>query len=281
MVSSLVSDAKKKFIDGEEITVNQAIGHAACQAAAAASAALAGGAVAKALSTGTQSTQTATAKAMVAVKSAKAQATATSISEVAIDKPYSATLPDQAKGPGQKVLVPLTKKATETANQKAAELVEHSKLSSGSTKTPSFGENNVDLQDCTPNEVDAILNIIDTGKPLDGTIRYISEGFWFSRMVVSYILNGKPVEQVKRGNGSQIKITSNAKEIKVRFQVLRPPWGDISKYDRFKGCWCQPYEPHVFHYESPPTRTFIISGPLYWEAVMGVNDEHHNETNEM
>ena len=50
IVSSLGTDAKKKrFIDGEKITMKQALGHAACQCAAAAAATLAGGAVAKAM----------------------------------------------------------------------------------------------------------------------------------------------------------------------------------------------------------------------------------------
>lgn len=49
IVSSLGTDAKKRFIDGEKITVKQALGHAACQCAAAVAATLAGGAVAKAM----------------------------------------------------------------------------------------------------------------------------------------------------------------------------------------------------------------------------------------
>ena len=55
-VSSLGADAKKRFIDGEKITVKQALGHAACQCAAAVAATLAGWAVAKAMRHSTQTT---------------------------------------------------------------------------------------------------------------------------------------------------------------------------------------------------------------------------------
>ena len=47
---------KKRLIDGEKITVKQALGHAACQCAAAIAATLAGGAVAKAMRRSTQTT---------------------------------------------------------------------------------------------------------------------------------------------------------------------------------------------------------------------------------
>ena len=56
IVSSLGADAKKRFIDGEKITVKQALGHAACQCAAAVAATLAGWAVAKAMRHSTQTT---------------------------------------------------------------------------------------------------------------------------------------------------------------------------------------------------------------------------------
>ena len=116
----------------------------------------------------------------------------------------------------------------------------------------------------------------------DGKVKYISKGAWSSKMVVSYVLNNeKKVEEV-HGSGSSVDIPSVARNIKVKFQVRRPFWGDICKYDRFLGCWCQPYQPHVFCYDSPPThRTFTISGGLWWEAVMRVSDEYHEETKEM
>ena len=56
IVSSLSIDAKKRFIDGENITAKQALGHAACKCAAAVAATLAGGAVAKAMRHSTQTT---------------------------------------------------------------------------------------------------------------------------------------------------------------------------------------------------------------------------------
>lgn len=62
---------------------------------------------------------------------------------------------------------------------------------------------------------------------------------------------------------------------------MRPGWGDIFKYDRFRRCWCKPDQPHVFRYDTPPIRTFTISGNLWWEAVMRVSNEYHEETKEL
>ena len=110
---------------------------------------------------------------------------------------------------------------------------------------------------------------------------YESEGAWISKMIVTCLLNGEQIKEEVSSSGI-VKIPSDARQVKVRFQVRRPAWGDIMKYDRFKKKWCKPPEPHVFCYEKPPLeRTFTISGNLWWEAVMRVSDEHHKETGEM
>ena len=261
IVSSLTSDAKKKFVCGEDVTVHQAIGHAACQAVAFTSAAFVGGAVAKAMLGATQSTQTAAANI-----------------EGAIEEQVS-SLSDRAKQLAHRIPAPLAKNVTEMAIEKTAEFVE--KRLGDSVNNPSSGGDNLHQQDCTPSETDAVLNSVDTSKPLHGIVSYISKGLWFSKMVVSYILNGEEITKEKRGNGSQIKIPSNAERIKVSFKVLRPPWGDVMKYDRFERRWCARNEPHIFYFHTPTIRTFTISGPLWWEAVMRVNDKHHKETKEI
>ena len=112
-------------------------------------------------------------------------------------------------------------------------------------------------------------------------IKYISEGAWISRMIVSFFLDGKKTTQQVSGSGKFVTIPSRARDIEVKFQVRRPFWGDVMKYNRFREAWFQPYEPHVFGYEKPTNRTFTISGNLWWEAVMGVTDEHHDETKEL
>lgn len=115
-----------------------------------------------------------------------------------------------------------------------------------------------------------------------GKVRYISKaGFLRSKMIVSFFVNGEEITKDVTGSGKYINIPSNARQIKVRFKMWHPPWRDILKYDRFQKCWCKPYEPHVFQYETPPIRTFTIWGFTLWKAVMIVTDEHHNETNEM
>ena len=101
-------------------------------------------------------------------------------------------------------------------------------------------------------------------------------------MVISYVLNEKKIVKEARSSGSSVDIPSVARNIKVKFQVKRPFWGDICKYDRFLGRWCKPDQLHVFCYDSPPIhRTFTISGGLWHEAVMRVSNEYHEETKEM
>ena len=112
-------------------------------------------------------------------------------------------------------------------------------------------------------------------------IKYISEGAWISRMIVSFFLDGKKTTQQVSGSGKFVTIPSRAKDIEVKFQVRRPFWGDVMKYNRFREAWFRPYEPHVFRYDKPTNRTFTISGNLWWEAVMGVTNEYHDETKEL
>jgi len=115
----------------------------------------------------------------------------------------------------------------------------------------------------------------------DGKVKYISEGAWISKMIVSFSVDGERKTEEVRGSGKSIDIPSSARNIEVKFRVSRPMWGDIVKYDRFQKCWCKPYEPHVFRFDTPQVRTFTISGNLWWEAVMRVSDEYHEETMEM
>ena len=115
----------------------------------------------------------------------------------------------------------------------------------------------------------------------DMKIKYISEGAWMSKMIVSFFLNGKKTTQQVRGSGKFVTIPSPARGIEVKFQVRRPFWGDVMKYNRFREAWLRPYEPHVFRYDKPTNRTFTISGNLWWEAVMGVTNEYHDETKEL
>ena len=132
----------------------------------------------------------------------------------------------------------------------------------------------------TPEEA-CVLDKHESDPLEDMKIKYISEGAWMSKMIVSFFLNGKKTTQQVRGSGKFVTIPSRARAIEVKFQVRRPFWGDVMKYNRFKKEWLRPYEPHVFRYYKPTNRTFTISGNLWWEAVMGVTNEYHDETKEL
>ena len=119
-------------------------------------------------------------------------------------------------------------------------------------------------------------------KPKDGKIKYIFNGARLSKMVVTFSQDGAKVTKEANGSGTSIDIPSSARKIDVKFQVRRPfSWGDVYKYDRLRKSWFKPYKPHIFWYDTPPIRTFTISGNLRWEAVMRVSNEYHEETSEM
>lgn len=153
-----------------------------------------------------------------------------------------------------------------------------------STYSPLNTEETPDLGPENLHSLSEELNLVERetdGQPKDGKVKYISNGAWFSKMVVTFFENSEKVTEEVKGSGRSINIPSSAREIEVRFQVRRPFWGDICKYDRFNKSWFRPDEPHIFRYDTPPIRTFTISGNLWWEAVMRVSDEYHEETEEM
>lgn len=130
-------------------------------------------------------------------------------------------------------------------------------------ETPTHSTIFGDEEDNVPDQSDVF------DEPEDCKVKYISEGDWISKMVVSYFLKGEKTTQEVRGSGKSVTVLGNATRLELKFQVIRPFWGDIKKYDRFKRRWCEPDQPHVFKYNTPPPlRTFTISGNLWWEAVM-------------
>ena len=138
----------------------------------------------------------------------------------------------------------------------------------------------------TTSEEDAEDDVRDQSEVSDTAedckLKYISYGPWFSKMVVSYSLKGERVTQEVCRSEKSVTVPGNAAQLEVKFQVMRPFWGDLKKYHRFERRWCEPDQPHVFKFNTPPPlRTFTISGGLWYEAVMRVSDEYHDETGEM
>lgn len=256
-VPSLIFDASKKFVDGQDITCKQVMGHAAVAATAGAVAAMTGVAV---------------TRAMAGNKTASVSATL----EGAIGEP--APQQSEVRSLAQRSASPLAAKSAKVVIETAADFTE--KHLEDSMENGSSHGFSVDGLGLTQEWRDVVKKAISE-ELFDGKVRYISKGYWLSKMIVSFFVNGKEIPKEVRGSGKYVDIPFNARQIKVRFKVLRPPWRDILKYDRFQKCWCEPYEPHVFQYETPPIRTFTIWGIMRWEAVMIVTDEHHNETNEL
>ena len=284
-------------MDGGKITAKQAFCHAACHCTAAVAAILTEHAIPKDMRLGTA-------------------AETNSNLEIAAEEIGEQGLTDQAKSSLLERIPNVTKVITEKAGQlltaekhsddteadlpeaeifslpddvlleKAFELkaLAEKSLQHDNLENLSFEEGNVDGSECTQGHSE--VHLTDQQSNNGGIVMYLSNGWWYSglsKMIVSYLLNNKELTKKVRGNGKQVKIPYNAREMKVRFKIWRPTsgWGDVFKYDRLKRCWCEPYEPHVFHYPTPVTRTFTIEGTLWWEAVMKVTDEHHNEKDDM
>ena len=256
-VPSLIFDASKKFVDGQDVTCKQVMGHAAVAATAGAVAAMTGVTV---------------TRAMAGNKTASVSATL----EGAIGEP--APQQSEVRSLAQRSASPLAAKSAKVVIETAADFIEkHLEDSMENGGSHGFSVDGLGL---TQEWRDVVKKAISE-ELFDGKVRYISKGYWLSKMIVSFFVNGKEITKEVRGSGKYVDIPFNARQIKVIFKVLRPPWRDILKYDRFQKCWCEPYEPHVFQYETPPIRTFTIWGIMRWEAVMIVTDEHHNETNEL
>ena len=231
-VSSIASDAGRKFVDGEEVTLKQVACRAAFGATIGAAAGIAGGAVSK------------VAKRV---------------------KKYSND--DKSVRLGKKKVERV--KCSPTCSPTNQPLESDQLLENETSPLPVVSE-----EAC-------VLEKRESDQREDIKIKYISEGAWISRMIVSFLLDGKKTTQQVSGSGKFVTIPSRARDIEVKFQVRRPFWGDVMKYNRFREAWFRPYEPHVFWYDKPTNRTFTISGNLWWEAVMGVTNEYHDETKEL
>lgn len=217
---------------------------------------------------------------------------------------HDPSVTEQAKRLFQRIPAPLTKAVTRAAIEKVGEFAEkHSKDSQFPDKVTSLPDQvaiqkavevlvaskKISSEDNNLVGLEKSEKLVETHgifkrqkKTKQGVLRNRSNGWWYnglSKMVVSYILNGSRRSEEVRGNYKQIKIPPLAKSIEVYFEIWRPSWGVVLKYDRFERRWCK--EPHVFHYPAPVTRTFTIDGTLWREAVIRVTDEHHNETKEL
>lgn len=235
-VPSLIFDASKKFVDGQDVTCKQVMGHAAVAATAGAVAAMTGVTV---------------TRAMAGNKTASVSATL----EGAIGEP--APQQSEVRSLAQRSASPLAAKSAKVVIETAADFIE--KHLEDSMENGSSHGFSVDGLGLTQEWRDVVKKAISE-ELFDGKVRYISKGYWLSKMIVSFFVNGKEITKEVRGSGKYVDIPFNARQIKVIFKVLRPPWRDILKYDRFQKCWCEPYEPHVFQYETPPIRTFTIWG---------------------
>ena len=355
LASSLASDAGRKFVNGEEVTLKEFLGHAVIGAGIGAVAGALGGLATKGIvnhqttagsaalegevveqaailtgarGVGCRATQALTRELTECGAEVLMGTTAQIVEERFDDSVENQHPMEHAKNVAKKVGQGIAK----SLGSAAGALVpgKNSKQEDGNnwsnskgsrsyepiTRTNERREQNSQTYDATsyvPEEVDDECHVTSekaAQEPKKATFKYISSGAWFSRMIVTFFFHGEEIEREVSGSGGIIEIPAGARQVKIRFQVLRPPWGDIMKYDRLNKTWSKQacvddgftkpksllekteiwqklfkkesrYEPHVFYYERPPLkRTFTIGGNLWWEAVMKVTDENDEETGE-
>ena len=141
-----------------------------------------------------------------------------------------ASQPSEVKHLAQKSASPLAAKGAKVVIETAADVAE--KLLEDSVENGIPDEFFLDDLGLTQEWRDAVIKAISE-EMFDGKVRYISKGYWFSKMIVSFIVNGEEITKNVRGSGKYIDIPFNARKIKIRFKVWRPLWRDILKYDRF------------------------------------------------
>ena len=340
VASSLASDAGRKFVDGEDVTWKECLGHAVIGAGIGAAAGALGGLATKEI-VNRQSTagsaalegevveQTAILTGAKRVGYRVAQTLTRELTEYGtealmeppvqmVEERFDDSVENQhpmehaknvAKKVGQGVAKSLgyaacTLVPEENSKQKDRNNWRNSKGSRSyepMTRTNERREQNSQTYDAAsyvPEKVDDECHVTseeEAQEPKKATFKYISSGAWISRIIVTFFFHGEEIEREVSGSGGIIEIPAGARQVKVRFQVRRPGWGDVMKYDRINKTWpkqvcaddglTEPkksrYEPHVFYYERPPLkRTFTIGGNLWWEAVMKVTDENDEETGE-
>ena len=264
-VSSLCSDFANVYVDGEKITAGQVIFRAIGRSLVAAGAGALGGLVTKGVinrqaSAGTSTLEGDAVEQVPALTVGKriGRAVALGVSKLVTINGTKAVLGETAKVIQKRLDGPVE-------NQNFGKNVQTESRVNQRSGRQANNENRKQSDDEQPYMI----------------IKYRSRGNWFSKMIVTYYLNGRSVQEEVSGDGKRVSISAGATGIEVKFQVRRLFWGDVMKYDRFKKTWCKPYTPHIFQYEKAVDRTFTIGGPLHWEAVMRVSDEYHKETEEM
>ncbi|XP_028403287.1 uncharacterized protein LOC114526006 isoform X2 [Dendronephthya gigantea] len=151
--------------------------------------------------------------------------------------------------------------------------------------TESIGVRELDNQKCSKKngssngseKTNQVTQSLPDGKH---KLQYISDGVWFSKMIVDYEENGKKIPKAEvKGSGSLIWIPSNATNIEVGFQVMRGPgvWCDVKKYDFLNDCWVKPAQPHIFKYKKPVSCTYTLAGNLYCEKVVNITRDELDE----
>ena len=110
-------------------------------------------------------------------------------------------------------------------------------------------------------------------------IKYYSEGFYFTKMIVDYLDDEMNKKREVRRRNETLEIPGLASNIVVRFLVMRFPgiWKHVKKWDREAKAWIHPTEAHIFRLPNSGNYVFTLNGPLYFEAVEKVTNDETGE----
>ncbi|CAG2198849.1 unnamed protein product [Mytilus edulis] len=105
---------------------------------------------------------------------------------------------------------------------------------------------------------------------------------WFTKMIVEFKKKGDEVMKKTTENGTAIDVPMNAKRCEglLPSNAIFKMWYDVKKWNRFENKWFD--EPHIFRYEKPPEqRVFTLGGSRFYEGVINVTDERHDDVTDM
>ena len=302
---SVANDAEKKFVDNEDVTMKQVLGHAA---AGVVIGAVTGGAVGAACGAVVNSLSGEVSAANIEGKVAKVVRRA----GVSLAKNMTGNLTEQGTGAvlhGTAEFIEErldedceNKPVTDHVKNIAIDLATGVAKAGGMSCTAAIGDAIDDTEDfrIKPKRTsfykrssslinqdaelrkDIELVMEQEHSDTDGLIKVLSEGLWKSRMHVQYIIDGIWKKITVVGNGESVIIPGKATCVHVTFEILRfiGVWCDLKKWDRKTKTWQK--ETHILRYPHAKGlhRTITISGPLYYECITKIVNEYYDEVDD-
>ena len=301
---SLASDAEKKFVDNEDVTIKQVLGHAAAGAMIGAAT---GGAVGAACGAVVNSLSGEVSAANIEGKVAKVvrragvslaknmtgslteqgtgavlHGTAGFIEERLDEDCENKPVTDHVKNVAIDVATGVAKAGAISCAAAVGDVIDNAEEVRIKPRRNGLYPRTISIMNQDSDLKKEMQSSMEQESNTDGLIKVLSKGPWKSRMHVKYIIDGISKKVTVGGNGESVVIPAEAKCIDVTFQILRfiGTWCDVKKWDRKSKAWKKGV--HILRYPHAKGlhRTITISGPLYYEGITKIINYHYDEVDD-